>query len=161
VGVLDIIHALRYVYAAATAGRDTATGTMIDRRWITWVWQGQVAKVIEELTSGLLELGQPQEQDGRTHPRQIVAKSLTSLINQRPRMNYPEYRRQGLPITSAYIESVVKQLNQRVKGSEKFWTTRGGEALLQLKAAQISDGPQWDAIWPARAAGQRPRRQAA
>lgn len=164
VGVLDIIHALTYVYAAATAGRDAATGTMIYRRWIAWLWQGRVDRVIEELSARLLELGRPEEHDGETHPRQIVAKSLTYLINQQPRMNYPDYRRQGLPITSAYIESVVKQLNQRVKGSEKFWTTQGGEALLQLKAAQISNGPEWDTIWHARtteATGQRPNRPAA
>jgi len=36
-------------------------------------------------------------------------------------MNYPEYRRLGLPISSAPVESVIKPLNRRVKGSEKFW----------------------------------------
>jgi hypothetical protein len=163
VGVLDIIHALTHVCAAA-AGRDAATGTMIYRRWIAWLWQGRVDRVIEELSARQTELGPPEEHDGETHPRRIVAASLTYLTNQQPRMNYPDYRRQGLPITSAYIESVVKQLNQRVKGSEKFWTTQGGEALLQLKAAQISSGPEGDAIWRARTAeatGQRPNRQAA
>jgi hypothetical protein len=36
-------------------------------------------------------------------------------------MNDPEYRRLGLPISRAPVESVIKQLNRRVKGSEKFW----------------------------------------
>ncbi len=35
-------------------------------------------------------------------------------------MKYDQYRRQGLPITSSPIESTVKQINRRVKGSEKF-----------------------------------------
>ena len=68
-----------------------------------------------------------------------MAATLTYLANQQSRMNYPDYRRQGLPITSSHIESTVKQINQRVKGSEKFWTAAGGEALLQLRADQLSD----------------------
>lgn len=164
VGVLDIIHALTYVYAAATAARDAATGSAAYRRWMTWVWQGQVERVIAELSLRQTELGLPQPQDGETHPRVIVTKSLGYLTNQRSRMDYPEYRRQGLPITSAYIESVIKQLNRRVKGSEKFWSGRGGEAILQLRAAQISQGDEWDRIWTARRAaanGQRTDQNAA
>ena len=30
-----------------------------------------------------------------------------------------EYRQQGLPITSSYVESAVKQFNQRVKGTRE------------------------------------------
>jgi hypothetical protein len=37
-------------------------------------------------------------------------------------MRYADYRQQGLPITSNYVESAVKQFNQRVKGTEKFWS---------------------------------------
>ena len=37
-------------------------------------------------------------------------------------MNYPEYRRLGLPLTSSHIESTIKQIAARVKGSEKFWS---------------------------------------
>ena len=51
-------------------------------------------------------------------------------------MNYPEYRRQGLPITSSHIESTIKQVNKRVKGSEKFWD-RAAEAILHLAADHI------------------------
>lgn len=54
-------------------------------------------------------------------------------------MNYPAYRNQGLPITSAHMESTVKQINRRVKGSEKFWTKAGGEDLAQLSADKLCD----------------------
>ncbi|MSR57365.1 MAG: hypothetical protein EXS05_06810 [Planctomycetaceae bacterium] len=82
----------------------------------------------------------------------MVAKSLTYLQNQCSRMNYPEYRRQGLAITSCHIESTVKQLNYRVKGSEMFWTDEGAEALLQLSADLLSDSRPLDAFWSRRAA---------
>ncbi len=55
-------------------------------------------------------------------------------------MNYPAYRRTGQPITSALMESMVKEVNYRVKGTEMFWNaTRGAEAILQIRAAALSD----------------------
>ena len=35
-------------------------------------------------------------------------------------------------MTSA-VESVIKMINRRVKGSEKFWSEPGAEAILQLR----------------------------
>jgi len=34
---------------------------------------------------------------------------------------------------------------RRVKGSEKFWLTDGAEAILQLRAAQLSDDDPYPA----------------
>jgi hypothetical protein len=42
--ILDFIHALSYVFAAATAGRKFAEGWPVYVRWISWLWQGQVAQ---------------------------------------------------------------------------------------------------------------------
>ena len=55
-------------------------------------------------------------------------------------MNYPRYRCLGLPCVSAWMESLVKEFNYRVKGSEKFWN-RGdnAEAILQARAAVLSE----------------------
>jgi hypothetical protein len=55
-------------------------------------------------------------------------------------MDYPRYRRMGLPVTSAPMESLSKQINHRVKGTEMFWDDPdGAEAILQLRAAALSD----------------------
>jgi hypothetical protein len=51
VPILDFIHALSYVFAAAMAGRSFAAGWACYRQWIGWVWQGQVAQVITALES--------------------------------------------------------------------------------------------------------------
>jgi hypothetical protein len=147
VGILDFIHALTYVYAAAMAARMMAEGWPVYVRWITWVWQGEVSKVIVELAQRQQQLGLPMKDDGPTHPRTIVSGALTYLQNQQSRMNYPEYRRQGLPITSSHIESTNKLLNHRVKGTEKFWSSRGAEAMLQLKADTLSDTAPLDVFW--------------
>lgn len=150
VPILDFIHALTYVYAAATAGRPAPDGGVIYLRWITWVWQGNVSQVIAELAARAAELGPPPADAGETEPRQIVATTLTYLVNQQSRMNYPDYRRQGLPTTSSHIESTVKQVSRRVKGSEKFWTEAGGEAMLQLRADALSDTHPLSLYWTRR-----------
>ena len=153
VPILDFIHALTYVYAAAMADRSKAEGAPVYLRWISWVWQGQVSQVIAELAARAVGAppagwsGPPPDDAGETDPRQIIAATLTYLVNQQSRMNYPDYRRRGLPITSSHIESTIKQINQRVKGAEKFWTAAGGEALLQLRADQLSDTQPRSCYW--------------
>ena len=149
--ILDFIHALTYVFSAAMAGRTRDEGSMPYVRWVTWVWKGEVVRVIAELAMRAVELGAPPPDAAETDPRQIVAKTLTYLTNQQSRMNYPSYRQAGLPITSSHIESTIKQINRRVKGSEKFWTESGGEALLQLRADQLCDTAPMQIFWIKRA----------
>jgi hypothetical protein len=60
-----------------------------------------------------------------------VLPTITYLENNQKRMHYPEYRRQGLPVTTAWMESLVKEVNYRVKGTEMFWNNpEGAEADL-------------------------------
>jgi len=164
VPILDFIHALSYVYAAAVAARSRLAGWLCYRQWIAWVWQGQVTKVLTALQARQAELGLPEKDEPKTSPRQVVQRALTYLGNQQDKMRYDEYRRQGLPITSSLMESVVKQINRRVKGTEKFWSEEGAEALLQLRADQLSDDQPLEAFWQRRqeaATGQRRYRPAA
>jgi hypothetical protein len=164
VPILDFIHALSYVYAAATAGRSRAAGWACYRQWIQWVWQGQVRRVLLALEERRAELGLPGQDEPETSPRQVVARAETYLRNQQGKMQYDEYRRQGLPITSSLMESVVKQVNRRVKGTEKFWSEEGAEAILQLRADQLCDDQPLEAFWQRRqeaATGQRRYRPAA
>jgi hypothetical protein len=157
VAILDFIHALSYVFAGAMAGREREAGWVVYRRWITWVWSGEVQKVIEELRSRQAELGEPEEKEKETSPRVVVATTLRYLQNNADKMKYAAYRKEGLPITSSLVESTVKQINHRVKGSEKFWTEVGAEAILQLRADQLS-AETMDGFWERRqaaASGQR------
>ncbi len=148
VPILDSIHALTHIYAAAMAGRNNQEGWQIYRRWITWTWHGEVAQVIAELATRQQELGLPTAAD--TSPRRLVSETLTYLQNQQSRMNDPAYRKQGLPITSAHMESTVKQINRRVKGSEKYWSEAGAEDLLQLTADHLSTSQPLTEFWRTR-----------
>jgi hypothetical protein len=164
VPILDFIHALSYVFAAALAGRPFAVGWACYQQWIGWVWQGQVGAVIAALQERQSVLGLPAAEEPETSPAQVVNRTLTYLKNQRDKMKYDEYRQAGLPITSSLMESAVKQVNQRVKGSEKFWSEPGSEALLQLRADHLSDDGILEEFWERRqaeATGQRRYRRSA
>jgi hypothetical protein len=65
----------------------------------------------------------------------------------RAAMNYPAFRKNGWPIGSGIIESVIKQTGQRVKGTEKHWSISGVEQTLQAIAHLISNDAAWDDFW--------------
>jgi hypothetical protein len=146
VPILDFIHALTYVYAAAMAGQTSKDGWQAYRTWAQSIWSGQVDRVIAALELRQQALGEPSKETPKTAPSAIVATTLGYLQNQRSRMNYPEYRKQGLPITSTYVESTVKQINRRMKGTEKFWS-EGAESMLTLVADHLSDTPTLSRFW--------------
>jgi hypothetical protein len=154
VPILDFIHGLSYVFASALTGRGFKEGWEVYERWIQWVWSGAVEKVLAELAVRQAELGTPAKDEPEGSPRAVVARALTYLQNNKDRMRYAEYRRQGLPITSSYVESAVKQINYRVKGTEKFWNEAGAEELLQLRADYLSNGDVMEAYWERRGAKQ-------
>lgn len=139
--VLDILHGLSYVLAAARAvSLDEAEAQRQYDAWAALVWSGRVADVIGELTTHGERLGPPPEASHQeTDPREVVRRSRVFLTNHQARMDYPAYRRKGFPLTSSLMESTVKQVSRRVKGSEKFWSSPGAEAMLQLRGASLCD----------------------
>jgi hypothetical protein len=145
VAIVDFIHVLSYVFAAALAGRSLQDGWETYQQWISQVWKGEVEQVLAALRRRSDELA------ADTKERAEVAKTLGYLEGQKGRMDYAEYRRQGLPIMSSIIESTVKQVGMRVKGTEKFWKEEGAEAVLQLRGDYLSDSQPMDHFWQRRA----------
>jgi len=123
-----------------------------------WLWSGRIGEILVELQQRQSELGPPAKDDSATSPRRLVDEALTYLRNHQAFMNHAEYRRQGLPITSSLMESTVKQVGRRVKGTEKFWSEAGSDNMLQLRADYLSDTDPMPAFWENRqksATGQR------
>jgi hypothetical protein len=140
--ILDFIHAVHYAYAAAEAWE--ADGPA---RWTRYleiteaIWQGRVDDVIANIRSELLLRGVSEDDDvPEGDPRRPLADAARYFTNNRQRMDYPRYRREGLPITSSPMESLIKQINHRVKGTEMFWLQpAGADAILQIRAASLSE----------------------
>jgi hypothetical protein len=162
--ILDFVHALSYVFSAAFAGRPQAEGVKLYKRWIQAVWSGQVTTILPTLEERSVELGSPPPECVDTDPRKLVFESLRYLKNNADKMQYDLYRRQGLPIMTSAVESVIKMINRRVKGSEKFWSEAGAEAILQLRADYLSETETMSRFWLAReaqASSARPYRRTA
>jgi hypothetical protein len=157
--VLDFAHLLVYLYAAAAAaeGRGTAAAWALYERWLRQAWSGEVGGLLRGLRAAGERLGRPPGGAKEEDPRKVVWDAVGYVGNNRDKMKYPEYRKLGLPISSAGVESVIKRLNARVKGSEKFWAEGGGEALLQVRAAYLSEDGRAERYW----AQPRPRGRAA
>jgi hypothetical protein len=159
--ILDFLHLLGYLYGAAQAGfgKGTAAAWAAYERWLRWAWSGQVEKLLAELRATCQRLGMPPPEAADEDPRRVAAEALGYVENNRGRMDYPRYRRLGLPVSSAAVESTIKQINRRIKGTEKFWLEGGAEAVLQLRAAHLSEDGRADDYWSrprpyARAVGQ-------
>jgi len=149
IGILDFLHLLAHLYAGACAaeGKGTEAAWALYTRWLCWAWSGKVVLLLGGLRAVCQRLGEAPAEAGEDDPRCVAAETLTYVENNRGRMNYPEYRRLGLPISSAPVESVIKQLNRRVKGSEKFWLEQGAEAILQVRAAYLSEDGRAESYW--------------
>ena len=139
--ILDFVHAVSYLYRASIVcfGRSDATWTTYTR-WMTLTWQGKVSEVIKELCEHQERIGVAPKDVADDDPREQLRLVIQYMQNNRKRMHYEAYRCAGLPTTSAWMESAVKEMNFRIKGTEMFWNNpAGAEAILQIRAASLSD----------------------
>ena len=82
----------------------------------------------------------------------MLQQNVGYFTNHQQHMNYPEYCRRGWPIGSGVIESGVKQFNQRVKGSDRFWNEPSLEPILAFRGLWVSQDDRWDRYWKNRPA---------
>jgi hypothetical protein len=143
--IVDFLHVLCYVYASARAvSADEPSAWAQYLVWLRACWQGRVGDVLSALDAWQARLGEPPEgepksAEDRHDPRRLVSEARTYLRNNQTRMDYPRYRCAGLPTTSSLVESLVGEVNARVKDKRKHWTrTHGAESILQLRAAVLS-----------------------
>ena len=147
VPITDFVHPLGYLHDVAQV-LAPADAWPVCLKAAEACWQGRVADVLAALREWQDQHPMPEGEKLSAHdPRAIVARTVTYLSNNQSRMNYPEYRQAGLPISSAMIESLIKEINYRVKGTEKFWNRpEGAEHILQVRAAALDDNDrlsQW------------------
>jgi hypothetical protein len=140
--IVDFVHVLTYVYLGAKAVGGSATAVW--NRYLDWAtacWQGRVATVLEELHAihEVMPVPETPKELKPTDPYEVIRLTIGYLTNNEARMDYPRYRAAGLPTCSGLVESLVKQFNRRVKGTEKFWNPSQAETILQLRAAFLCD----------------------
>ena len=99
IAILDFVHLLAYLYEAAQAvhGADAARGWKTYVAWLRLAWSGKVETLLAQLRAADEDL----TQSGSAESKRTLDETLTYVTNNRERMDYPEYRRLGLPISSA------------------------------------------------------------
>jgi hypothetical protein len=140
VAITDFVHPLGYVYEAAKVLAPNDPWPVY-LQGTTDCWQGQVVEFLKKLRAWqAAHPTPPGERLPDQDPRVIVQRAVTYLENNQQRMDYPAYRKAGLPVSTAMIESLIKEVNYRVKGTEKFWNRpQGAEHILQVRAAALCD----------------------
>jgi hypothetical protein len=87
-----------------------------------------------------------------SHPE--LAEDLRTEANyfedNKERMRYPKFRKQGLFVGSGVIEAGCKTVLGRLKRSGMFWTVRGANAIIALRCCQLSG--RFEEYWEARRA---------
>ena len=142
VPIVDLLHVVCYLFKAAQAVAPEAERWPLYLDWLRACWQGRVAEVVRQMEGYQQRVGGPPpgEDLPAAEPRRLLAEALSYLRNNAERMDYPRYRREGLPTTSSLAESLVGEFNARVKGRQKFWNRpAGAEAVLQVRAALLSE----------------------
>jgi len=147
VPILDFIHPIEHLHALSQAiAPQGEQGDVVWEQTVGWIeecWKGNVTEVIGILKSKQIAIGLPSEDALENDRRVVLAETIGYLSNNASRMDYPGYRKQGLPMTSCLIESQIKELNHRTKGTEKFWNDGPqAEAILQVVTAMLSDEDQ-------------------
>jgi hypothetical protein len=164
VPIVDFLHVICYLYKAAQAlGAEEAVRWSLYEHWVKACWQGRVGEVVDAWTVHQEAVGRPPpgEELAATDVRRVLAEGLSYLGNNAARMDYPSYRRAGLPTTSSLVESLVGEFNARVKSKQKHWNRPdGAEAILQVRAAYLSEDDRLERYFAERP-GQPHRRRSA
>lgn len=77
-----------------------------------------------------------------------VERLVSYLTNNQSRIDYQRYLQQNLMIGSGIVESSNRRIvTMRLKQSGMFWSKRGAEAVMSLRACYLSGSQRWHDFW--------------
>jgi hypothetical protein len=141
--VLDLLHVLEYLWKAAYVFHEEGSREARDwvRRRALWILQGKVSQVVKGLRQSMTK------RRLRGEKKKTLLGVANYFWNNRPRMKYDTYLREGLPIASGAVEGACKNVvKDRMERSGMRWTEDGAEAMLKLRATYLSR--DFEEYWP-------------
>lgn len=136
VQIVDWYHAVEYLAPIAVAVYpDQQEAQAWRERMVTSLWEGDIEEVIATCRA-LVD-----------HPQAgaPAAQAATYYENNKHRMAYAHFRREGYFIGSGTVESGCKQVaTMRLKRSGARWSHAGAVQTAKARAAWLSD--EWDAV---------------
>jgi hypothetical protein len=151
--ILDFLHLLVHLFAAARLAhaRDAGAAWKLYEQMLRDAWGGRAQEVIDAIKSQWDRMR--ADASVARDACHVVELAMDYVVRNREKMDYPRYRRLGLPVCSALVESLIKQINLRVKGTEQFWNDGGLEAVLQVRAAYLSEDDRSEKFYEHRPRG--------
>ena len=141
VDILDIHHLEEHLHACADAvfGEHTARAEAWARKRSKQVRTQGPSPLIRAVNAL-----KPRSPAARDHVRRLRGY----LQANSPRLDYPTYIAQGLPIGSGIVEAEVKTVvNQRAKRSGMRWSVPGAQAVIAFRALLLSGRDRLDRFW--------------
>jgi len=138
--VLDIMHALEYLWGAANAllGETHPDRTAWVKDHLLSILSGRTDSVILSLEN------QVQEPSLTDAQRKALNTTIGYYRRNLPYMRYDRCLEQGWPISSGVVEGACGHLvKDRMEQSGMCWTPTGAQAILEIRAVRIND--DWDA----------------
>lgn len=138
--LLDIIHAVEYLWDAANAllGETHPQRTDWVRERLLHILSGQTQIVIQELENVMNDTSLSPAQ------RDTLQTTIGYYRRNAPYMQYDQYLQNGWPIGTGVVEGACGHLvKDRMEQSGMRWTKQGAQSLLDLRAVRIND--DWDA----------------
>jgi hypothetical protein len=140
--ILDWYHLAEHVHKAANVlfEHGSPEAQQWAKRLKDDLWEGRVGNAVAVTRQDLAKARSPTK-------RAALQELLTYLENNQHHMDYPRYRKLGLPIGSGQVEAQCKTLvGARCKqAGMRNWTYQGAEAILRLRAARQNGN--FDALW--------------
>ena len=141
--ILDFYHALQHVHGLVEAlwGKDTPEAKKAIQLWKRGLLKDKARQL----------LSQAKEQLASALDTENALKEIGYLENNLARMTYGTFRQAGYFIGSGVIEAGCKTvIGKRMKCSGMFWSEEGGQGMLDLRCALLSN--RLDAFCQGRAA---------
>lgn len=82
---------------------------------------------------------------GASQTAEAIRREVNYFQTHRRHLHDPSVQAQGCPIGSGAVESGCAQLQDRFKGSGKFWTDSGHARLMALETARRNQ--DWDCLY--------------
>jgi hypothetical protein len=150
--ILDLFHVLEYLGKAAAAFHPVGSPGAEQ-----WVSQQLLALLQERVSRVAASLRQRATKRGlRGQRRQAVDTAAHYFLKNKAFMRYHEYLALGLPIGSGAAEGACRHLiKDRRERTGMRWSVDGAEAVIQLRATELSG--DWEEYWHYHIAAQRRR----
>jgi hypothetical protein len=130
--ILDFYHAAQHLTGLVDAlwGKESAAGKKKIKLWKGWLLKDKARHIIHQARTELK----------RSLDIEKANKEIAYLENNLERMAYGTFRKAGYFIGSGVIEAGCKTVvGKRMKGSGMFWSEVGGQGIVDLRCAFLSN----------------------